>query len=123
MQLIPIGLSRGVIVGASMEKKKGRNVKSTIFVLLLLMGATFMVMDTNSVSAAPGASYTDPSGNIWTYTGAEITAWAIGTGTYAVTIPANNGAGQTFTSFGRIFSPPNFPKDITSCVIPNSSLV
>ncbi|MEI6795708.1 MAG: hypothetical protein WCK39_02480 [Methanomassiliicoccales archaeon] len=58
----------------SMEKRSGKNVGSTIFVLLMLLSASFMVMATDTVAAAPGASYTDPSGNIWTYSGAEITA-------------------------------------------------
>lgn len=66
------------------------------------------------------ATYVDPSGNVWTYTGATITAWAIGTGSYNVTIPSSNGAGQTFTSFGTIFSPSLVHKDIISCIIPDT---
>lgn len=62
------------------------------------------------------ATYTDSSGNIWTYSGTAISDWEIGTGTYAVSVPVDNGAGTTFTDFGIALQ----GKAITSCVVPGN---
>ena len=99
-----------------MEKKIGVRVRSTILVLLLLMGAFFVVMATDTVAAAPGATDFIDGYGTWTYTGTNIERFTPGSGVTAVVMPTSNGGSNFLTfSLSTFYDRPT----IVSLTIPN----